>query len=430
MISKKLFLIPFFLLAVAPTVFAQEVFGSVEDYRKDPIFGAFVSLKGTENHTHTDEFGNFKLSGVKINDTLSISLLGFKTTEAVVSDFDKGIQVKLEDQVFDLGEVVVSQTTKELNVVSTIDLRVLPVQSSQEILRKVPGLFIGQHAGGGKAEQIFLRGFDIDHGTDVNITVDGMPVNMVSHAHGQGYADLHFLIPETVQSIDYGKGPYYSQVGNFGTAGYVQFLTKDQLDNSEIKMEAGRFNTFRTVGMFKLLDEERHDAYLVSEYLISDGPFESSQNFNRLNFMGKYHARLNNGGRLSLLASHFSSEWDASGQIPVRAVESGLISNFGAIDDTEGGNTSRTNIALRYDRILNNNTFIKNSFYYSLYDFELFSNFTFFLEDPENGDQIRQVEERRLFGVESSLNYTTSIGGAATILQFGAGLRSDLVQGN
>jgi len=296
------------LLFFAIALQAQEAFGRVEDQRKDPIFGAFVSLKGTEIHTHTDEFGNFKLSGVNINDTLSISLLGFKSTEVIVSDFEEGIRVRLEDQIFDLGEVVVSQTTKELNVVSAIDLRVLPVQSSQEILRKVPGLFIGQHAGGGKAEQIFLRGFDIDHGTDVSITVDGMPVNMVSHAHGQGYADLHFLIPETVQSIDYGKGPYYSQVGNFGTAGYVQFLTKDQLDNSEIKFEAGRFNTFRTVGMFKLLDEGQHDAYIATEYLISDGPFESSQNFDRLNFMGKYHARFNNGGRVSLLASHFSSE--------------------------------------------------------------------------------------------------------------------------
>jgi outer membrane cobalamin receptor len=106
-------------------------------------------------------------------------------------------------------------------------LQVQPVASSQDLLRKVPGLFIGQHAGGGKAEQIFLRGFDADHGTDVAISVDGMPVNMVSHAHGQGYADLHFVIPETVESIDFDKGSYFADKGDFATAGFVAFKTRD-----------------------------------------------------------------------------------------------------------------------------------------------------------------------------------------------------------
>ena len=119
-----------------------------------------------------------------------------------------------------------------------------PVNSSQDILRKVPGLIIGQHAGGGKAEQIFLRGFDIDHGTDIAIDVDGMPINMVSHAHGQGYADLHFLIPETVDKIDFGKGPYYADKGNFNTAGYVSFQTKDALNkNIRTKISETAFNT-------------------------------------------------------------------------------------------------------------------------------------------------------------------------------------------
>ena len=113
-----------------------------------------------------------------------------------------------------------------------LDLQNTPVNSSQEILRKVPGLFIGQHAGGGKAEQIFLRGFDVDHGTDVSVNIDGMPVNMVSHAHGQGYADLHFVIPETVEKIDFGKGTYYANKGDFATAGYVAFQTKDKIEKS------------------------------------------------------------------------------------------------------------------------------------------------------------------------------------------------------
>ena len=129
----------------------------------------------------------------------------------------------------------------------------------------------GAFAGGGKAEQIFLRGFDIDHGTDINITVDGLPVNMVSHAHGQGYADLHFLIPETIEKVDFGKGPYYANQGNFTTAGYAAFQTKDRLDQNSLKMEYGSFNSFRTLGMFNIIDTERQSAYIASDIQLSDG---------------------------------------------------------------------------------------------------------------------------------------------------------------
>ena len=111
--------------------------------------------------------------------------------------------------------------------ISDLDIHLRPINNSQEILRSVPGLFIGQHAGGGKAEQLFIRGFDVDHGTDVNISVDGMPVNMVSHAHGQGYADLHFVIPEFIDKVNFDKGPYFAEKGNFTTAGFVDFKTKD-----------------------------------------------------------------------------------------------------------------------------------------------------------------------------------------------------------
>jgi len=146
--------------------------------------------------------------------------------------------------------------------------------------------------------------------------------------------------------------------------------------------------------------------------------------------MGKYTADLSDNGQLSILASHFSSKWDASGQIPERAVNQGLITRFGAIDDTEGGETHRTNIAISYNRILSDNKFIKNRIYYSLYDFELFSNFTFFLNDPINGDQIKQKENRKIFGAESVWNYTTFLNSASTLFQVGVGLRSDEIRGN
>ena len=161
----------------------------------------------------------------------------------------------------------------------------------------VPGLFIGQHAGGGKAEQIFLRGFDLDHGTDIRLTVDGMPVNMVSHAHGQGYADLHFVIPELVEGVDFKKGPYHTEKGNLTTAGWVDFRTRTALDKSFVKLEAGQYDTYRAVAGLDLLGQKatkakNQSAYLASEYSYTNSYFDNPQNFKRLNVVGKYHGHL------------------------------------------------------------------------------------------------------------------------------------------
>lgn len=420
----------FFILMLPLAVFSHDITGTVVDGTQEPIDGAYVLLLNSNYHTHTNEFGNFVVKNANEGDTLQIMYLGYETQYIEVKNPKEEITVEMVESIVELGEIVVAQNSKQSNIISNIDIQTTPVKSSQEILRKVPGLFIGQHAGGGKAEQIFLRGFDIDHGTDVNLTVDGMPVNMVSHAHGQGYSDLHFLIPETIDQLDFGKGTYYADKGNFGTAGYVAFKTKDKVEKSQVGLEVGSFNTLRTVGLFNILNKENHHAYLASEYIISDGPFDSSQNFVRSNFMGKYTGNVGNKGRLSILASHFSSTWDASGQIPVRAVEQGLIDRFGAIDDTEGGKTGRTNIAVGFNKIVGNNTSIKNNLYYSLYNFELFSNFTFFLNDPINGDQIRQYEDRQLFGYESVIDHSFSAKNSDFLLSAGAGFRNDLVKGN
>lgn len=417
------------LFAIPSWIFGHDIVGKIVDTSQRPISGAYVLSLSSEYHTHTNDFGRFMITDVAIGDTLKIMHLGYETAIAVLDNLDDELVIELEEAVFDLNEVVVDQQSKEINIISAIDIQLAPVNSSQEVLQKVPGLFIGQHAGGGKAEQIFLRGFDIDHGTDINLTVDGMPVNMVSHAHGQGYADLHFVIPETIETVDFAKGPYDGDKGNFTTAGYVEFKTKDALDESMVSVDFGRFGALRALGMFKLVDSEKHQAYVASEYQIRDGAFESSQHFSRKNILLKYNAKLNSG-RFSFLASHFDSRWDASGQIPQRAVDQGLITRFGAIDDTEGGETGRTNLSMRFDRIIDDNTYIKNQAYYSLYDFELFSNFTFFLEDPINGDQIRQTEKREIFGFESVLNKSVNLNNSNLLLQWGIGFRNDLVTGN
>jgi len=420
------------ILCISNLLNAQNLAGEVYNEYKTPLIGVYVENVNSEHphHTHTREFGDFILEDVHEGDTIQVTFFGFENQFIIIENPENELIITLKEKTFDLDEIVVGQDIKSINFITDIDIKTNPVQSSQEILRKVPGLFIGQHAGGGKAEQIFLRGFDIDHGTDIAISVSGMPVNMVSHAHGQGYADLHFVTPEVIESIDFGKGPYYADKGNFATAGYVDFELKERLKSNMFSIEAGRFNTFRNVASFNLLQTEKHNAYAAAEYLITDGPFESSQNFSRLNMMAKYTGRLEKLDKISVLLSHFTSRWDASGQIPERVVETDQISRFGAIDDTEGGYTGRTNIALDFTKSIDNNTFIKNNLYYSLYDFELYSNFTFFLNDPINGDQIRQKEDRQIFGLHTEWNRITNFDNTELLFQVGMGVRYDDINGN
>jgi outer membrane receptor for Fe3+-dicitrate len=418
------------MLMVSSTAFSQHLKGKVLNTFSQPLESAYVFNVTTKSHAHSSENGLFTIDNTSEGDSLKIGLLGYETKFVVVSSssFEATLPITLQEKAFQLDEMVI---TEELNTASTItrlDMNTNPLNSSQEALRKVPGLIIGQHAGGGKAEQIFLRGFDIDHGTDVSINVDGMPVNMVSHAHGQGYSDLHFLIPETVNKIDFGKGPYYGDKGDFTTAGFVDFSTKDYLKESAITFSMGDFNTLRTLGMFNLLEKSKHqNAYIATEYLATDGPFESPQNFNRINVFGKYVAFSSDNSKLSLTASHFTSRWDASGQIPQREVDNGNITRFGAIDDTEGGETQRTNFNVEFNKYITDNTRLKTNAFYSHYAFELYSNFTFFLEDPVNGDQIKQQEDRHIFGANASVVKETSLGSTPVTISSGLGLRHDIV---
>lgn len=429
---KKITFVLILLVATHISV-AQQLKGRVVDVLKQPIENAYVFNVKTNSHTHTDSNGNFVLENTKVGHDVEIGLLGYQKKQVSISqnDFQIGIIVVLESKIFQLEEMVLRKERDALKTIARIDLELNPVNNSQEILRKVPGLFIGQHAGGGKAEQLFLRGFDIDHGTDVALSVDGMPINMVSHAHGQGYSDLHFIIPETIQKIDFGKGPYYANQGDFNTAGYVSFDTKNSLPTNTISLGYGDFNSFRTLGMFNLLEHNSNDdAYVAVEYIETDGPFESPQNFNRLNLFAKYNTFLKGTDKLSFTASHFTSRWDASGQIPQRAVDNGLISRFGAIDDTEGGFTSRSNLNVQLQKALSETSDLKANAFYSAYNFELFSNFTFFLEDPINGDQIRQFEDRNIFGMNAQITNTQNFGNTEATFTKGMGLRFDNSYGN
>lgn len=425
----------FFLIALTFSFksFGQELKGRVLNAFNEPLENAYVVNTTTNSHTHTNENGTFTIEKTSVNSLLEVSILGFEKKSFIMKqqDLNNGIIIVLETKVFQLEELVLRKEINALETISRVDLKLNPVNNSQEILRKVPGLFIGQHAGGGKAEQIFLRGFDIDHGTDIALSVDGMPINMVSHAHGQGYSDLHFVIPETIQKIDFGKGPYYVNQGDFNTAGYVDFSTKTSINKNLISVGYGDFNSVRTVGMFNLLENSKNDdGYVAVEYLETDGPSESPQNFNRLNLFAKYNTFLNGKDKLTFTASHFTSGWDASGQIPEREVKNGNITRFGAIDDTEGGFTSRTNVNVQLNKTLSDESVFKANVFYSKYDFELFSNFTFFLEDAVNGDQIRQFEDRDIFGMNAQVINTRKYGSVDAKYTKGFGLRYDLIGDN
>ncbi|WP_047547787.1 TonB-dependent receptor [Psychroserpens sp. Hel_I_66] len=416
------------IAAVSNNAYSQQIKGEIKNEIDQPLESAYIYNLNSKSHAHSLGNGEFILENSKAGDSIKIGLLGYSNKIMVLnpSNFESLLTIILEEKTFQLEEMTITEELNALSTITRLDLNTSPVNSSQEVLRKVPGLIIGQHAGGGKAEQLFLRGFDIDHGTDVSISVDGMPVNMVSHAHGQGYSDLHFLIPETVNKIDFGKGPYYAQEGDFTTAGYVDFSTKDYLKDSEITLSVGDFNSLRTLGMFNLLKNVKNqNAYIATEYIENDGPFVSPQNFNRLNLFGKYVLYTPENDKLTLTASHFTSRWDASGQIPQRAVDNGSITRFGAIDDTEGGTTERTNFNVAFSKRISDNTTVITNAFYSHYEFELFSNFTFFLEDPINGDQIKQKENRNIFGANTAITYNTNLGATEFTLHTGLSLRHD-----
>ncbi|MFY7912506.1 MAG: TonB-dependent receptor, partial [Emticicia sp.] len=271
-----------------------------------------------------------------------------------------------------------------------------------------------------------------DHGTDINLTADGVPINMVSHAHGQGYADAHFIIPELIDGVDFKKGLYDADKGNFSTAGWANFRTKKVLEQNFAKVEVGQFNTYRLVGAANILAqkaiEKNQNAYLAGEYSYSDAYFDAPQAFNRLNLLGKYHGHITKNTSLTFTASTFWSKWSASGQIPDRAVESGLIGFYGAIDPNEGGTTSRTNANAEFLTLTKRNHVWKNQVFYSNYNFELFSNFTFFLEDPINGDQIKQAEGRNLWGYNSNYSIAHGLGSKQATLNIGVNYRHDLTK--
>ncbi len=407
--------------------------GSVFDENREPLIGANILLRETGAGTIVDKSGSFRITNLKSGSyQVEISFIGYLTKSVSVeiqNTQTTTIEAALTAGGIQLADILVTATQDQpVNTLSQVDIKLRPINTSQDVLRMVPGLFIAQHAGGGKAEQIFLRGFDADHGTDINVEVDGLPVNMASHAHGQGYADLHFLIPELVSYVDFDKGPYFADKGDLNTAGYVAFQTKNKLDRNFFKLEGGSFGSGRVVAGVNIpMHTNRSSAYVASEFYRSDGFFVNTQKFTRFNLQSKFNTQFGSHTHLTAGFTAFDSKWDASGQIPNRAVESGMITHYGSIDPTEGGNTGRFNMYVKSVHELGNGSSLENQLYAVKYNFSLFSNFTFFLKDSVNGDQIHQQEGRWVYGYKSRYTRSSSLLGKSLKTDIGAGVRYDVI---
>ncbi|MGE3992498.1 TonB-dependent receptor [Pseudorhodoplanes sp.] len=306
------------------------------------------------------------------------------------------------------ADVGIAQSASQ-GVVTETELARRPVYRTGELLESVPGLIVTQHSGEGKANQYFLRGFNLDHGTDLAISIDGMPVNMRTHGHGQGYADTNFIIPEIVRGLAFRKGPYFASEGDFASAGAIHLDVIDMPAPNFAKVEIGEFGHRRAVAAASAPVGVDGTLMVVGEIARFDGPWENPDDVHRLNGIARYaNGSYNNGFALTAMA--YDGHWNSTDQIPLYAVEAGLLDRFGAIDPTDGGKSHRYSLSGRWhatdaDSATRVNAYLVKS------DLALFNNFTYFLNDPVNGDQFQQADDRFMAGGSASKTYYASFGG-------------------
>lgn len=299
-------------------------------------------------------------------------------------------------------------TTASMGFASAEELNARPYLRRGELLEVVPGMIITQHSGTGKANQYFVRGFNLDHGTDFGVFVDSMPVNNRTHGHGQGYADLNFLIPELVEQLDYTKGPYFPELGDFTSAGSARFRLYDILPESMASVSVGEDEYLRFLAMDS---SKAGNGWLTTavEYSLYDGPWVLPEESERFNGFMKYYWE-SGVNRYSITGMAYSGEWNSTDQIPRRLVKSGAIDRLGFVDPTLGGDTSRYSGSFNWIHEGDKSTTEVNA-YLGYYALNLFSNFTYFLDDPVNGDQFNQVDRRVFAGFGIKDNRENSLFG-------------------
>jgi outer membrane receptor protein involved in Fe transport len=315
-------------------------------------------------------------------------------------------------------------TANEITITSE-QIQSRPITRPGEVLENVPGLIVTQHSGEGKANQYFLRGFNLDHGTDIAIFIDGMPVNMRTHGHGQGYADINFLIPELIQSMRVRKGPYFADEGDFASAGAMHIDYLDKLPRNIVQFNAGSFGYKRglVAGSMQLGDGTVLAALEATGY---DGPWDSPDRQGKYNGIFRYSRGTALDG-FSITAMAFDNTWNATDQVAQRAIDQGIIGPFGTLDPTDGGKTKRYSLSSRWSRSTDTTATQVNA-YLIRSQLQLFNNFTYFLDDPVNGDQFSQTDKRFLGGINASHTIRSQVASLPVDTTFGIQTRYDDIQ--
>ncbi|PAP78632.1 hypothetical protein BSZ37_03090 [Rubrivirga marina] len=403
-----------------------------------PLADVNVALVGSDRGAVTDADGRFDLDVPVGTVTLRASSVGY-------SDADETLTVRAGETTrvvlvlvstdADLGEVVVEGRLTNLvgvanaassGLVGQAQIAVRPLLRVGEVLETVPGAIVTQHSGSGKANQFFLRGFNLDHGTDFAASVDGVPMNLPTHAHGQGYLDLNFLIPELVETVAFEKGPQNAAAGDFATAGRAEIRLVRRLDAGLAEAEAGSddFVAALVADSWRL---GRGDLLVALRGQYTDGPWVQPENGTLASGVLKYSTGSTRNG-LEVTAMGYHNDWTATDQIARRAVP-GLVTRFGTLDATNGGTTGRYTLAGTWRRSTDAGQRTRATAYAAAYHLNLFSNFTYFLDDPDQGDQFEQADRRAYAGADVAHSWRMGGIGRASETTVGADLRHDQIFG-
>ncbi|MBV6501158.1 MAG: hypothetical protein CJBNEKGG_03655 [Prosthecobacter sp.] len=351
--------------------------------------------------------------------------------------------VAAQEKVEQLPEIVIEGKADDLlgqagsaskGRASQNDFMSRPLMRRGEILEAVPGMIITQHAGGGKANQYFLRGFNLDHGTDFSISLEGMPLNMRTHAHGQGYTDLNPLIPELIQSIDYAKGTYTAADGDLSSAGSADFLLWDLMPQNLVRLEFGEYNYYRALVAGSLpfdagsQDGVKQGLTYALEYNYYDGPWQQPEEFNRWNGLLRWFKQ-DDDTRLSITFMGYRGSWTSTDQIPEPLINAGQLGRYDTLDRTAGGESDRYSLNIAFEH-RDDDVITRANAYAIHYMLDLYSNFTYFLNDPVNGDQFQQAEQRWVLGGQVSRTWEKrEFLGIESDLTLGLQTRTDIIDG-
>ena len=426
-------------VAASDGVRAPQISGTVVDASGAVMAGTTVQVRSTSGAVlgtmQTDRDGSFNIYGLPAGDyQIVVSHPDFETREMPVTittartPATLGITltvsavsttINVRGRADDLIGIADSATQ---GTVGAGEIEDRPILRSGEILETIPGVIITQHAGGGKANQYFLRGFNLDHGTDFAIFIDGMPLNLPSHAHGEGYADMNIVIPEFVRRVNYDKGPYYADVGNYGSAGSAHLKFFKTLPGNFFRVEGGMYGYGRTV--FGVSQKLGPSSLLYGgEAYHDNGPWIHPDNYYKFNGLLTYSQGGEDHG-FSITARGYHGTWHSSDQIPVTAVP--LVGFFGALNPTDGGHSQRYSLQGEWHR-LDAHSMTKIVVYGFYYDLDLFSDFTYYLTDPSRGDQFQQQDRRWVAGLDARHTIVSEWMGRRVENTFGVQARNDWI---